>query len=129
MVHPVIPGKLFRAARPGYSATQTSRVGMGEVQSWIEVAQSFGVASIICLLDDEHLGLYPDGDLLGIYRTAGFEVAHLPTRDHLIPPLTPDQLSAVLQFYRNLPKPVVVHCSAGLGRTGVAWAHIVEHEK
>jgi protein-tyrosine phosphatase len=128
VVTPVIPQKLYRAARPGYSGEGKTPVGMGEIQGWIEAAQSHGVASIICLLDDEHLCLYPDSDLVGIYQAAGFEVRHVPARDHCIPPLTSDQLNAVLLAYRDLPKPVLIHCSAGLGRTGVAWAHIIDHE-
>lgn len=126
---PVIPNKLYRSERPGYSGGANTPVGMGDVQSWIDAAQVAGIASIICLLDEEHLCLYPDEDLLGIYRTAGFEVRHIPTRDHSIPPLSPDQLDAVLHAYRELPKPVLIHCSAGLGRTGVAWAHILDHEQ
>jgi len=99
---PVIPNLLYRASRPGYSGGAKVPVGMGEVQSWIEGAQALGIVSIICLLDEEHLCLYPDGDLLGIYRTAGFEVRHVPARDHSIPPLNHDQLAAVLSAYRRL---------------------------
>jgi len=127
-MYPVIPNQLYRSSRPGYSGGGRIPVGMGEVQRWIEAAQANGVTSIICLLDEENLCLYPDNDLLGIYRTAGFEVRHVPARDHAIPPLASDQLAAVLQAYRELPKPVLIHCSAGLGRTGAAWAHILEHE-
>jgi protein-tyrosine phosphatase len=125
---PVIPGKLYRSARPGYDGDVKSLVSMGRVQEWIDTAQSLGIASIICILDEEHLCLYPDSNLLGIYRAAGFQVQHISAKDHSLPPLTQSQLSQVLSAYRALPKPVLIHCSAGLGRTGVAWAHIVDHE-
>ena len=124
----VIPDRLYRASRPGYSGGGKIPVGMDEVKRWIESAQSHGIVSIVCLLADEHLCLYPDGDLLGIYRAAGFEVRHIPATDHRRPPLTDDQLAAVLQAYRELPKPALIHCSAGIDRTGAAAAHILDHE-
>ena len=124
----ILPDRLYRSSRPGYSGGGKLTVGMGEVQRWMEAAQSLGVVSIMCLLADEHLCLYPDGDLLGIYRAAGFEVRHIPATDHRRPPLTEDQLAAVLQAYRELPKPALIHCSAGIDRTGAAVAHILDHE-
>jgi protein tyrosine/serine phosphatase len=125
---PVIPGKLYRASRPGYSGAGKKAVGMGEVQRWIESAQSLSVISIICLLAEEHLCLYPDGDLLGIYRAAGFEVRHIPVTDHRRPPLTPQQLAEVLLAWQELSQPVLIHCSAGIDRTGAAVKHILCHE-
>lgn len=124
----VIPGKLYRSARPGYSGGARVSVGIGPVKQWMERAQAAGVASIICLLDEEHLCLYPDSALIDIYRAAGFTVRHIPAVDHKTPPLTSQQLAAVLAAWRELPKPVLIHCSAGLGRTGYAWTHILEHE-
>jgi protein-tyrosine phosphatase len=128
-MRPVIPDRLYRAARPGYSGGGKAPISMGEVQRWIEAAQSLGVVSIVCLLADEHLCLYPEGDLLGIYRTAGFEVRHIPVTDHTRPPLTPEQLDAVLQAWRELPQPVLIHCSAGIDRTGAAVKHVLAHER
>ena len=124
----ILPARLYRSSRPGYSGGGKAPISMGEVQRWIEAAQSLGIVSIVCLLADEHLCLYPDGDLLGIYRAAGFEVRHIPATDHRRPLLTEDQLAAVLQAYRELPKPALIHCSAGIDRTGAAVAHILDHE-
>jgi protein-tyrosine phosphatase len=126
-MRPVIPDRLYRAARPGYSGGGRKPVGMGEVQRWIESAQSLGITSIICLLAEEHLCLYPDADLLGIYRAAGFEVRHIPVVDHRDPPLDDDHLAAVLHAWRELPKPALIHCSAGIDRTGAAVQYILDH--
>jgi len=128
MITEVVPSKLYRASRPGYDGGRPTPVGNGKIQLWLEAAQSAGVASIICLLSDEHLRLYPDGALLDIYRAAGFEVRHVPVTDHKRPPLSAMELDAVEAAYRELPKPVLVHCSAGVDRTGAAIAHITASE-
>ena len=81
--------------------------------------------SIICLLGNDQLPLYaealPEG-LLGRYRASGFEVAHLGVSDGLTEPYTEEQLDEVVQSFRRLPKPVLVHCSAGLRPHGTSGA-------
>ena len=85
-----------------------------------------GIKSIICLLADDQLRLYRQlpADLIAYYRNAGFDIVHVPAQDHRQPPLSQDQLERVWVAYKNLPKPVLVHCSAGTDRTGQAVACI-----
>jgi len=124
----VIPEKLLRSSRPGYGDGRRDSVRHETVQRWIDQVRAAGVASVICLLSEEHLCLYPDGALLRFYEMAGFKVCHIPTVDHSLPPLSQSQLNKILAAYRALPKPVLIHCSAGLGRTGVAVEFIREQE-
>ncbi len=48
----------------------------------------------------------------------------LLVRDHSKPPLTERQLERVWEAFLRLEKPVLIHCSAGIDRTGMAIAYV-----
>jgi hypothetical protein len=87
-----------------------------------------GIASIICLLAGDQLPLYdralPEG-LVQHYADCGFAVAHIPTADGQQEPFTAEQLDIAWSAYHRLPKPVLIHCSAGFDRTGRVVEHIL----
>ena len=81
-----------------------------------------GIRSIICFLSEDQLPFYsglPSG-LIQYYRDAGFNVAHIPEEDYTSRPLSEGKAALAAAAFENLEKPVLVHCSAGIARTGVA---------
>jgi len=59
-------------------------------------------------------------NLLSYYSQHGFEVAHVPVRDHRLPLLDANGARAHRADVRRAPQAVLVHCSAGIDRTGKA---------
>jgi protein tyrosine phosphatase (PTP) superfamily phosphohydrolase (DUF442 family) len=128
MIRYAIQDRLAGSSRPGYSPGGDRPVPKCVVDAWIADAKARGIRSIICLLADEHLKLYADlgVNLPSYYSQHGFEVAHVPVRDHQRPPLDANALERIAQAYVALPKPVLVHCSAGIDRTGRALEYLAQ---
>jgi protein tyrosine/serine phosphatase len=115
----VIEGALARSSRPSYFEDATP----GAVCQWLDQALQLGIKTIISLLSDSELQKYYGSHgiaLLKIYRWRGLEVVQLPAENHQDPALNPKQISALLRIFAQVRKPVLVHCSAGIDRTGKA---------
>ncbi len=116
-----IVGEIVCSARPGYTGEFGRPVQRRELDIWMNQAKTtFGVKSIVCLLDAEHLILYsglPSSSLIEHYKAGGFFVEHIPVRDYEYPPLTNQQLNRVWEAYTLLEKPILFHCSAGRDRS------------
>ena len=124
----VLPELLAKSSRPGYPKKEG--ISKKVVDEWIESVRAMGVRSIICFLSDHQLAFYSDlpSGLIQYYRDAGFDVAHIPEDDYKSPPLSEEGVRESVVAFERLEKPVLVHCSAGLARTGMAIDAILVNE-
>jgi len=102
---------------------------------WVNRVKALGIQSIICMLEPAQLDryyirggidLHPRG-LLGYYKSQGFNVRHIAATDYQRPPL--EKMQAVLIAFEELPKPVLLHCSASIDRTTPVAAFVTAQRR
>ena len=116
----VLPGILARSFRPCYNDdTPTESL----INKWLDEVAGMKIKSILCLLSQEQLDEFYGANeikLLDLYRNHGFIVSHVSVPDYQMPPLSSTDLAQIEKALSELPKPWLIHCSAGIDRTGAA---------
>lgn len=123
-----IDGLVYSSSRPGYPS---QNVDCAAVESWVTGVRRSGIQRVCCLLTERELGYYRL-DLLSCYRRAFGtpRVLQAPIQDCcLAPRQVVRDIMRFLDRAAAFSEKTVVHCAAGLGRTGqILAAWLVHHD-
>jgi len=106
----------------GHLAVVDAKVWRGAAPSSLASYEALAAAGVTTLVDLRAEPANADAD--APLEALGLRVVHLPVRDGQVP--SEQQIAQFLQVVRESPGTVLLHCGAGVGRTGsMAAAYLV----
>lgn len=120
----ILTGTVYQGPRPGYNNVglrykNISRADMASDFNYI--VSNF--KSVFCLMTSYEIKEYYNFDLLEEYRSKGLHVISYPINDNKFMGASEEKKSSFFDFNNvfslidNAPKPLYIHCSAGVVRS------------
>lgn len=109
------PGRVYRSPMPFGAFDEAQDVFHQYIQA--------GVKVVVMLVSDAEAQTRTGRDLRALYLHNGLQVIYMPTPDFGVPDCAPfEQALSLAQAEAGSGRDLVVHCNAGIGRTGLFLA-------